>query len=286
MRKPLAEKIVKSLGPVVLSAFSILICFFLLDPLARTVDPSYTLFASKGVGKITSTLIVILHIMLLASTWPAQQWQLFKDRYISFFINKPSWIYSFGKTFVLFFFLHTLLLVGITLSPFAQFVSLDKPITLSLIGSCIFGFVATFFLALTEELVFRGLLLMHLKTQLKPLATCVVSAIIFSLAHNITAPWLLIYPDTALGIGLFLLGLLLALLATGTGSLAAGMGLHAGLVYVKVVLRRIPLITYTPDLPWWLSQDLRQAALAHALFLIAIIAVFLFYRKAFILKSR
>lgn len=59
------------------------------------------------------------------------------------------------------------------------------------------------------------------------------------------------------------------------------MGIHAGLVFVKVILRRLPLIGYLPEeqWQWWFAQDLRQAPLVHILFAIIILTLIIIYRK-------
>jgi len=53
------------------------------------------------------------------------------------------------------------------------------------------------------------------------------------------------------------------------------MGAHAGLVYIKVLLRRIPLITIPTAIPWWFSPDLRQSIIIHILFALAIVGIML-----------
>jgi hypothetical protein len=56
------------------------------------------------------------------------------------------------------------------------------------------------------------------------------------------------------------------------------MGAHAGLVFVKVALRRAPLIIFSQHLPWWVHSDLRQSVLVHAFFMIIIILLLILYR--------
>ena len=56
------------------------------------------------------------------------------------------------------------------------------------------------------------------------------------------------------------------------------MGAHAGLVFVKVALRRIPCLVYLPVLPFWLHIDLRQSHLVHVFFIGIIGIVMVRYR--------
>lgn len=285
MRKSLSEKIIQFFGPVVLSALSIVGNFFFISFIMSFIDPALSLFATRGIGKITSTLVVLVHIAVFASTWPQELWDVFKQRCL-LFLTKKTWHKSFLQIFGLFAGIHLVILLALGLTPYAQFVLNINVITPKILLSVLFGFIATFFLALTEEIIFRGLVLIHFQQYMNNFWAVIASAVIFSLAHDITAPWNLLSSDILLGVGLFLLGILLAQVACISGGLVHGMGLHAGLVFIKVIHRRIPLIDYSDTLPWWLNGDLRQSLLIHLLFLSAIITLFFFYRKVFILKPR
>jgi hypothetical protein len=100
------------------------------------------------------------------------------------------------------------------------------------------------------------------------------------LVHNITHPLELVTTQWKLGLGLFLLGFLLNLVFIISQKLYVGMGVHAGLVYVKVFLRRIPCITYASSLPWWLNSDLRQSLITHLLFAVVITFLLIRARKS------
>lgn len=93
------------------------------------------------------------------------------------------------------------------------------------------------------------------------------------LAHDLTNPLNLVTVHWHLGLGLFLLGFFLNLLFFLSGRLAVSMGAHAGLVFVKVFLRRIPLVSYAAVVPWWFDPDLRQSPAVHALFIVSIIII-------------
>ena len=279
-----ATKLLDVIGPVVLSAFSLFIVFGLLQPVALTLDPSFSLLASRSVGKIAFTLAVIIHIFMIAALQPRSWWQQFVAINAGF-IKSSRWLKPFFTIFGVFFSLHAALLVALAATPYA---SLNLPTlseTFHKLPGILLGFVATFFLAWTEEAIFRGTLIPLLKNSLSTIPSIFISALIFMLAHNVTAPWQLLTTDLALGTGLFLLGFMLAQLYVISGTLYVGMGAHAGLVFVKVILRRLPCVLYAAQLPWWVHPDLRQSPLVHLLFLAVICGLFVNFKGLFTKKA-
>ena len=267
--------------PVFLSAFSIFISFCLLQPVALWLNPSFTLLASRSVGKIAFTLVVIMHIVMLAATLPRLEWQQFVQRTIMF-VTTRSWLQPFFALFALFAALHAFLLCCLASTPYVTGYIPSALTIFSKIPTLTFGFVATFFLAWTEEAIFRGTVIPLLRRgKLSALSSVLVSALIFMLAHDVTAPWHLLSNDLPLGIGLFLLGVMLAQLFMVSNTLYIGMGAHAGLVFIKVFLRRIPCLAYVDALPWWLHSDLRQSPLVHVCFTLVIIGIFWFNQPLF-----
>lgn len=272
--------------PVFLSAFSIFISFCLLQPVALWLNPSFTLLASRSVGKIAFTLVVIVHIIMLAATLPRLEWQQFLQSTIMF-IKTRFWLQPFFGMFALFGALHALLLCCLTSTPYVTGYIPSVKIIFEKTPTLAFGFIATFFLAWTEEAIFRGTIIPLLRRgKLSALSTVFLSALIFSLVHDITAPWHLLSCDLPLGIGLFLLGVMLAQLFIISNTLYIGMGAHAGLVFIKVFLRRIPCLTYTDQLPWWLHSDLRQSPLVHLCFVLVIVGIFWFNQSVFFNREK
>lgn len=262
----LQQKIQKSFGPIALSAISIFICMIIIQPIACWMDPTFSLYANRGVGKIGITLLVITHIFLLLFAAPKKLWTTFITTNFSFFTS-PTWIRSFATYFGIFFIAHALFMLGFIPAGAAQ-INMEAlaTITPALAGRLAFGFLATFFLAWTEELIFRGTVYPLLAQYLAPLPSALGASFIFMAAHDLHNPLNLVTVHWRLGLGLFLLGLLLNLTFILTKKLYTGMGIHAGLVFVKVVLRRLPLLIFAlpHHMPWWLDQDLRQAPLAQA----------------------
>lgn len=263
------QKIWKVTGPIVLSVLSILITFIFVNPIACWLDPTFDLFANRGIGKIGITVLVIWHIFLLLFNCDKKLLIDFWQTNFLFFKNL-KWIKAFGLFFIIFAVLHTLFLSGMYFAGFAVYVPVNINLNLSFAVKMLVGFIATFFLAWTEELIFRGTVYKFFAQELGLITSAILASVIFMLAHNLSNPLALVTVDWKLGMGLFLLGLMLNLFFVLTEKLYVGMGIHAGLVFVKVFLRRIPFITFLAPslLPFYIDKDLRQSLLVHLFFVI------------------
>lgn len=272
-------------GPVVLSAFSLFVAFCILQPIALWLDPSFSLLANRGAGKIAFTVLVLLNILLLITTASRAFLRQFMQVNVGFFTSW-RWIKTFSIFFMGAFTLHALLLYILSFTGIVYVV----PEALNQIPikwvSLIWGFIATFFLAWTEEMIFRGTLFMIFNQKLKTMTSIILTSFIFMLAHNLTNPFKLVSQDWQLGTGLFLLGMILNIFFAISNKLYVGMGIHAGLVFVKVFLRRIPLVAYSAQLPWWFSPDLRQSSTIHIFFLLLIIFLIIYYNKTLLDKQK
>lgn len=271
----------KSLGPIVLSALSILISFLIIQPPATWLDPSFSLFANRGMGKIGITVLVIAQIIWLLLMAPRTMWRQFVTTNFSFFLSR-LWLKTFFVFFTIFFIAHVFFLGSFLATNTATLtlshLELLRP---SLFFKIAFGFVATFFLAWTEELIFRGTVFPLVNQHMAAIPSALIASSIFMAAHDLSNPLNLVTIHWKLGLGLFLLGLFLNLIFITTKKLYAGMGAHAGLVFVKVVLRRLPLLAFAPlsAMPWWLDKDLRQAPLTHSILLVGCLIMILRIRN-------
>lgn len=270
----------KVAGPVILSAFSLFVLFWLLQPLALLLDPSFSLLANKGIGKIGITIMVLIHILLISTTAGHPFFAAWKEKNF-LFITKTKWLLPFSVTFIPFALVHILILLGFCMSN-NLVLDLSKFSLVPTQGiSLLIGFIATFFLAWTEEAIFRGTLYLYVAQYINRFWSILFSSLIFCLAHNLTNPIALLTTDWQLGLGLFLLGALLNLIFALTGKLYMSMGAHAGLVFVKVFLRRVPVIVPAIGVatPWWFSPDLRMAFPIHVLFVVVIAWLVIRHRK-------
>ncbi|MEI6806837.1 MAG: CPBP family intramembrane glutamic endopeptidase [Myxococcaceae bacterium] len=219
------------------TALLLLFNSLVIQAVGHWFEPSFNLLANRGVGKIIFMLLVVGHMLWLARRASLELNFHFKLKYF------------FGYFFV-FFVLHMLMIILLN--------NLGSPeVSLKILGSIALGFIATFFLACAEEMIFRGILFRYFSQTLPIYLSIFLTSLIFMFSHNLSEGW-------RLGLGLFLLGVLLNLLFVSTKQLSASIGAHAGLVFVKVILRRVHFVGYTP-------LDLRQNHWVHLIFLILII---------------
>ena len=145
----------------------------------------------------------------------------------------------------------------------------------------LFGFGATFMLAYTEEVMFRGTVFPFLVQFMRPIAAVFFTALAFMTVHFLPSPLAQVWRDPAIALGLFLLGFMLNLIFIAAETMYANIGAHAGLVFVKVILRKVRFLTIAapPWLPWFLHHDLRQAPLVHLFFLVVIVGLVVLLRK-------
>ena len=220
--------------------------------------------------------MVIYKIILFLGTQSKQFFDNFLERVLFFFVRE-NWLVRFTRYFLIFFSIHAFILFILYLTGFILYNPSWGNLSVALLAKTLFGLFVVFMLAWTEELIFRGTIYPYFAQFYKPIPSMLITSTIFMLVHNLTNPLALVTSEWRLGLGLFLLGLFLNQIFVITKKLYTGMGVHAGLVFVKVVLRRAPFLVFIAqsEWPWWLHRDLRQAPLAHALFGIAILFLFI-----------
>jgi membrane protease YdiL (CAAX protease family) len=278
------QQIWKVTGPIVLSALSLFLTFIFVQPVACWLDPTFSLFANRGIGKIGITVLVIWHIFLLLFNSDKKLLQDFWQTNFLFF-KDIKWVKPFLLYFGAFSALHALFLAGLFVFGYVVYVPHCHPELVSGSIQPIFPFaikmllslIAPFFVAWTEELIFRGTVYKFFVQELSQVTSALLASLIFMLAHNLSNPFMLVSSEWQLGLGLFLLGLFLNLIFILTGKLYTGMGAHAGLVFVKVFLRRVPFLIFldASQLPFFVNQDLRQSLLFHMFFLVVNVVLIL-----------
>ncbi len=139
-----------------------------------------------------------------------------------------------------------------------------------LAGRTLLALGAVILIATAEECIFRGFAFNYLRgsgTGSATVSAIFGSALLFALAHHIfyDPKAMFTAPEGLLLIGVFLLGVLLAVVYVASGSLACAAGVHAGLLLVEIFARnkatRLVLVSQ-PD--WWMgvNGDLRTAPAA------------------------
>jgi membrane protease YdiL (CAAX protease family) len=270
----------KSAGPIFLSALSLFLAFFLLQPFALWLNPEWTLRASRDVGKVAFVVMVIYQVVLLLSIQSRDFLHRFFQTNLFFFIEK-GWFKKYLKFFSVFFLLHMLIILGLYFAGYVYFDASWGALSISLVGRIFFGFFVAFLLAWTEELIFRGTLFPYFEQTFSTFASLLITSFIFMFAHDVAAPWKMVTDNLSIGIGLFLLGFLLNVVFAVTQKLYIGMGIHSGLVAVKVFFRRVPCLKFVDSSLWGtlVNSDLRQSIIIHFLFLLLIVVLLVKYRR-------
>ncbi len=111
-------------------------------------------------------------------------------------------------------------------------------------------FLLSLWISATEELIFRGFLLNQLQQDYSLWVAAIASSLIFALLHLIWE----VQETTPQLPGLWLMGMVLVLARwVDGGSLGLAWGLHAGWVWGIASLDTINLITYTDQVPAWIT---------------------------------
>lgn len=271
----MVEQLWKVYGPVFLSVLAFCLSFCILQPIALFIDPSYNLLANRGVGKFALMTMALVQLFLFSATCSKKVRQKIYQAAL-FFTEKKSLIYI-SSYFGIFFAAHVLIIAFFIYTQYIFFT----PILITKIGSLalriLLGLGVTLLLAWSEELIFRGVLGNYFYAYLTPLSTVLVTSYAFMLVHNLSAPWQLMMSQWRLGLGLFLLGCLFHLIYLRTQRISASMGAHMGLVMVKVLLRRLPCLTYIDSSQWGyiMHSDLRQSGLVHLLLCITVVLLYI-----------
>ncbi len=226
---------------------------------------------------LIGTIISFSYFILYLPTWARTRWE----------ITTP-WNYfgiscSSGKLIALSFFKGTFIATGLLFLIFSILIQ----------GSfCVWGgdfdsanILNTLLLLLgvgfAEELIFRGWLLSELNQLLGLWPSLLVQATIFSLAHIRFDTNL--FHSLGLLVGLFLLGLILALRRLlDRGSIWGCIGLHGGLVGGWFFLTK-SLIEVSPEAPSWLVGPgaMEPNPLGGLIGLLSLVVIFLIYLTAF-----
>lgn len=264
------KQIQENLGPILLSALSLFLSFKIIQPLALSLNPIFHLLSSRGIGKIAFTIMVIWQIILLFSCLPKKFLEKFLN--IIFFFKEKSWFSKLALYFAVFFSAYMIFQIFFLHLGYIQYDPNWGIINITLLFQIVFGIFITFFLAWTEEAIFRGAIYTYLNQFWNIYTSILATSLIFMFAHDLSNPLNLITKNWRLGLGLFLLGFLLNQIFVISGKLYTAMGAHMGLVAVKVFFRKAPFLTFviTKNLPYWLHSDLRQSPIIHLAFVIII----------------
>lgn len=276
----MVEQLWQVYGPIVLSAGTFFCSFCILEPLALLLGPSFNLLANRSIGKFAFMGMALYQLALFLLICPA----LVQKRCIAAacFFYEASWLRKLSLFFVLGLGSHLLFLLSFH---YTGYIAISWPTStlpsLSIGLRLLLGLGVTLLLAWSEELIFRGLLYNYFNYFFSQASAIIVSSLLFMAVHDLRAPWQLITKNWRLGVGLFLLGVILNQIYCITRSISASIGTHMGLVMVKVFLRRVPLVTYDSlQYDYWFARDIRQAGMVHiALIVLIVFLTLILYKK-------
>lgn len=131
-------------------------------------------------------------------------------------------------------------------------------------GRTLIAIATAILVATTEECLFRGFGFGYLRGDGARAAGAVFgSSLVFALAHRLDDPLAWLAPrGAALFVGLVLVGVLLATVYWASGSLAAAIGVHTGLLLAEIFARnRGTRLVLLSNATWWMGtgNDLRTA---------------------------
>lgn len=229
-----------------------------------------SLMDTKGIGQV-SLFLIILPILVIFAIRRGGGPVAFVKPYLA---NIPRTLAGFGAMWLQ---AVILMIIAYALLGLMGFVGWSSEAWANLSGEIVrktgVALLVVLVLAYTEEHIFRAFVFRHLRYNETPavtIAALVVAAALFSVSHLISYKDAWTFAEVAsLLFGLFLLGALFIVTYVASGSLACAIGMHAGLLGFKVVLRRTDLLDYQPDV-WWLggSEDIRLAPITWLLMIL------------------
>ncbi len=262
------HSLIESLGPIFLSALSFCLSMTFIVFFSTAICPEISLFANSGWGKalfmaagIWQAIVLVLFtapIKIIPQIWHAFSWPA-SYKHIKTFLWFTA-LFSIAHCVVLFIYFFT----GNAELQYSN--ALDKLMSARWY-QLLLSLLAPATLAWSEEFIFRGVTFSYLRTRMNFLSAALLSSFVFMIVHDLSNPLNLLTRDWQLGVGLFLLGLFLTYVMSYMETIAASAGAHAGLVFIKVVLRKFPLLVITENNHLFFPEDLRMSVITHLLLL-------------------
>lgn len=283
--KIFASKLYRFGGPLIIAALSLFFWSYSIQTIICYFNLGINILSEKNIGKIIFTFLALLHVDLFL--------RLQKKKYADSFYKTTFGLFTlwssltdFFSYFGLFFFIHLVVIALFVSMGHALFIPFFHALKYGFFKKAVWGFVATFFLVWSEEAIFRVALFSHFNRFISVRPAIFVTSFCFMVAHSFQDPVHFFVHEWRIAIGLFLFGVMLNSLYASTGKIITSMGAHAGIVFVKVLQRRILFVQFLPNINsvWLLDGDLRQSLLAYLLFSLCIF-YFLYkenYRKSYI----
>ena len=242
-------------GVVVLSHYAVRFLF--------QKDPG--LLLHHGIGQLTFYLLFVLNVFLF-------QKYVNRNSFLSLGLELyPGWIITVLKGWVvgvIAFVSYSALMGAFGVVEFKMAFRFGRILTAFIVAFSAFG------IALTEEILFRGFFLQTMLKDMSKWPAILVTGIVFIFFHdlaNIQNFWT-VPKHMMLAGGLFSLNVLLCFAYLKSKTLYLPIGIHAGLVFAKIVFRKMKLmqtLQYNSYL-FGIDGDARRGIMAWLLFLAGI----------------
>lgn len=223
-------------------------------------DPG--LLLHHGFGQATFYLLFILNVLIF-------QRYVNRESFFSLGLHPyPGWHVTLLKGWaagVIAFVFYSLLMGAFGVVEFKYRPGIERLIT------AFFVAFSAFMIALTEEILFRGFFLQTLLNDLPKWIAVTITGIIFVLFHDLAHPQSFFTESRQMMLagGLFCLNVLLCFAYLKSKTLYLPIGIHAGLVFAKIVFRKMKLMhTLQPEsYLFGIDGDARRGFAAWLLFL-------------------
>jgi membrane protease YdiL (CAAX protease family) len=227
-------------------------------------DPGF--LRHSGVGHVTFYVLFVVNVLLF------QKYVNRESFYSLGFATYPGWVKTIFKGWtvgVISFIAYTFVMDAFGVIELRMIRGVGS-LVLALIIGC-----TGFTIAATEEILFRGFFLQTMLKDLPKWVAVFITGIIFVLFHKLGAIqdfWTKPY-DAMLAGGIFCLHIWLSIAYLKTRSLYLPIGIHSGLVFGKVVFRKLKVIEVIEPNSYLfgLNGDARRGFLAWALFLCGVL---------------
>lgn len=263
----------RSLRPIIGSAASFFLSAAVIHTFACWLHPTFSLFATRSVGKFALMAGALIQVTLFTAIQQRSFARKIWHHAVAWPTEITAWR-SFLYLFSLFAVLHLFILDKYRFFGWATWHTTAFSLIPVRWPALLGGMIGTFLVAWSEELIFRGVIFEHLRRTLSLWPSTLIAALLFSLSHDLSNPLRLLTTQWQLGLGLFLLGTLLTMIRVYYRSIAASAGAHAGLVLIKVVLRKIPLLTIATGSTYLFPIDLRESLIVHAVMGVTIALIY------------
>lgn len=227
------------------------------------LDPGF--FRHSGLGHVSFYVLFVLNVLLFQRFVNRKS---FSSLGLQRYSGWPTTVFRGWIAGSIAFIVYTWIMDAAGIVDLQLRDGVDRIVVALLIG------LSAFAIAATEEILFRGFFLQTMLGDLPKWLAIGVTGVIFVFFHKlgrIQDFWTIPY-EMMLGGGIFCLNILLCAAYLKSKTLYLPIGIHSGLVFAKVVFRKLKLVEVLEPNSYWfgLDGDARRGFFAWVLFLAGI----------------